>query len=171
MSQKSEDIGANKVRLINNVFDNLKEIYSDTIQILEEGIKAGKTNVPLGLMSFVAYIDLLHGGAYQGKVEDLPYYGPKEMQPDLNIPMNAKPEQVEALLNSDVPHIFPKVLSDQAYFLLKEWASLFFTEALVAGASTSLTTLVEAPGRLVKPFAEMKAGEIASLAKLAAVKS
>ncbi|MHC4397258.1 MAG: hypothetical protein ACYS1A_16595, partial [Planctomycetota bacterium] len=178
LSKQNNDL--DKTEIFLNVSDNLTKIYTETAQILQETIKAGKTNIPLGLMGFVAYIDLLHGGAYKGKLSSLPYYNP-EVQDQLQwqerqienilrfftgtpsdidlgngtiiaLPMGAKPEQAETMINSDEPHIFPKLLSDQAYFVLKEWASLFLTERLIAGASTSLTSLVEAPTRAIKPL-------------------
>lgn len=140
----------------------LVDLFDITAKVLMEGIKQTKSSPAVGLQSVGLFADLLHGGAYRRDVSLLPYYSKKvqdqierigfgatEIQlPDgryVTLPKGAKPEQQEIIINSDVPHVFPKLLSDQQYYLQKEWASLFQTSALVTQTvTTPLTTLVEA---------------------------
>ena len=53
------------------------------------------------------------------------------------------PEQVEAIVNSGAPHVLPKLISDQQFFVTKEWASLFETTQLIGNMATAVTTLVQ----------------------------
>ena len=140
----------------------LVDLFDITAKVLMEGISQTKSSPAVGLQHTGLFADLLHGGAYRRRIEDLPYYskkvqdqllrlafGPGEIElPDgrkIAIPAQAKPEQQELIINSAEPHVFPKLLSDQQYYLQKEWASLFQTSALVTQTvTTPLTTLVEA---------------------------
>lgn len=72
----------------------------------------------------------------------------------ISLPPGAKPEQAEIIINSGVGHVLPKVLSDQEFYLAKEWDSLFFTTALLTGISTNIRTLVQAGDEVVKTAAE-----------------
>ncbi len=163
-------------KLGEKVTDALLDLYEKTITVLYKGIESGKTNAPLGLLSFEAFIDLLHGGAYNRRIQELPYYTPLVQNqlsgdvwtsilnaigqitgfilsspliislPDgseIALPKGAKPEQVEAIIDSNIPHRFPKLLSDQAFFVMKEWISIFFTVEGFRGVTTGLNTLVE----------------------------
>ena len=98
---KSLNPEVDKVRLILGLTDSLVHAYDSTIAVLEEGIRTGKNNMPLGMMSLIMYADILHGGAFKNGIETLPYYNKKLKQPDIELPDFAKPEQVEALTNSD----------------------------------------------------------------------
>jgi hypothetical protein len=167
--------------LVTEFKDGFLEIFADTIGILGEGIKAGKTNIPLGLLAFQNYCDLLHGGAYVTPVDQLTYYTP-DVQTAINfgnftgpfgnffgltqglriklangreiaLPAGAKPEQVEIILNSagGAKYRFPKLLSDQAYYLTKEWISLYMTSGLVTQTATNVSTLVESATGFLAP--------------------
>ena len=54
--------------------DALTGIYQTTVNVMVEGIKAGKTNTPLGLIHTLGYYDLLHGGAYAAPINARPFY-------------------------------------------------------------------------------------------------
>lgn len=169
----SEDDKETLLELVKLAKDGFLEVFADTIGVLGEGIKAGKTNIPLGLLAYQNYCDLLHGGAYTTPVDQLTYYN-TDVQAALawggelnaqrfltgsitvklangrtvTLPGGAKPEQVEIILNSagGAKHRFPKLLSDQAYYLTKEWISLYMTSGLVTQTTTNVATLVEAGG-------------------------
>ena len=46
------------------------------------------------------------------------------------------------------------MLSDQAYFLVKEWASIAMTVDAFTHGTTALTTLVEGSGKAIKSTSE-----------------
>lgn len=60
----------------------------------------------------------------------------------ITLPTGAKPEQAEIIINSQAKHRFPKLISDQAYYLEKEWGSLFKATGLAGKLATTLSTLV-----------------------------
>lgn len=141
----------NKIKLALGLTDDLVSVYQSTIAIIEEAIKAGKTNVPMGMLAMVMYADLLHGGAYKEPVEKLPYYSKDpNNQPIIDLPLAAKEAQKEVMFNSNNKHIFPKLLSDQAYFIIKEWADIGMTVDVFKNASTGLSTLVESSGKAAR---------------------
>lgn len=137
--------------------DDLVEIYEATITVLYEGIRAGQTNAALGLMSLLAYTDLLHGGAYKVRTEQLPFYNEALISPvTKNLP--AAIEGQEAMINSNVPHVFPKLLSDQTYYLIKERIQQFSNVVLAQGLSTSVSTFVEGGAELTRGLTPLLAG-------------
>jgi hypothetical protein len=147
--------------------DALVDIYKDTIGILHEGISVAKASPPIGLMALIGYFDLLHGGAYAAPINALPHYAPvMDKSPyyagDIrNKPIetwlswlaqntagtNATDMMVEVLEDANVPHVFPKLLSDPMYAQLK----LAFAQAMSMDffktGTTSLSTLVEGAGK------------------------
>ena len=145
---KSKGISKHTKEIIINTEDALVTIYQSTIQVLYEGIRAGKTCPMMGMLSLEMFAGLLHGGAYKGSIKNMPYYAMSqqdfETQNKVKLPDGAEPEQLEALMNSEVPHVFPKLLADQDYFLFKEYVKKFFTVENVGQLATSnLKTLVE----------------------------
>lgn len=191
-------------------------VYDKALDVLESAVTAGNANVPEGLLGFLAYIDLLHGGAYKAPAWELPFYDPG-VQAQLNwqssvvgqvtnfflsktafitlpppsdatsgffilpngdivakkdvvslkdgqityliangqqktfsglreiaLPPGAKPEQAEDIINSAEARIFPKILSDQTHFLIKEWESNYMTVGIFQGVASGLQTLVQA---------------------------
>lgn len=138
---------------VSEMSERAVEIYEATLALLEQGIKAGKNNPMLGYMSLLVYADLLHGGAYTSDIKNQPYYNQNEFREfidSLTLPGGATEAQKEILFNSRLGHVFPKLISDQTAFVLKDYAdrifAVDFAGALVgigALASTSLTTLVE----------------------------
>ncbi|MGH7743902.1 MAG: hypothetical protein ACREQ5_03665 [Candidatus Dormibacteria bacterium] len=144
--------------------DALVDIYKANLNVTIEGIKAGKTNAPLGLMSELAYFDLLHGGAYAAPVNARPWYlknpsSSKYFAGDVSAGLYAPGvlgwitgelagttavfQANEILTDANVPHVFPKLLSDEAYAVLKILYNQAATTELFTKASTGVATLVE----------------------------
>jgi hypothetical protein len=148
--------------------ESLLNLYNTTMGMLEEGIKKGATNAPLGLISFLTYIDLLHGGAYATPINQRPFYmEDKRKSPywagnlqNLDVAnglggflasilggLNAGPIVREVFEDSNVPHVFPKLLSDETYAVLKAIFCWFTTVDAFKTVSTGVSTFVEAVGR------------------------
>ena len=153
------DFGANILNINVKAFI---EIYKKTINILREGISQGKTNVPLSLMSFMLYADLLHGGNYACPINLLPHYiEDKEKSPyyagklivqgkalfdylsEFFQGSSAFETILEVLEDANCPHIFPKLLSDPAYAQLKMAFAQSMTSEFWLKGTTGLKTLVE----------------------------
>jgi hypothetical protein len=149
----------------------LVALYDKTISLLEEGIKKGATNSPLGLISFMAYIDLLHGGAYTVPItqrpffinnkDSSPYWAPDLINQDAPQGLggwlasilggiNAGPLVQEVFEDSSCPHVFPKLLSDEMYAVLKAVFAWFTSTDLLKEAGTGVQTFVEAGKTVVE---------------------
>lgn len=146
--------------------DVLLKLYTSTLNVLQEGIRVGKTDGPIGLMSFMAYCDLLHGGAYTKGIQFLPHYAPdptispyyvkgiKNLAEDTwlswlsenTVGECAKDMMNEVWDDANVPHVFPKFLSDQMYAQLKLAYAQVMTADIFLKGSTGITTLVEGLG-------------------------
>jgi hypothetical protein len=152
-------------------------LYDRTMSMLEEGIRKGATNAPLGLVSFLAYCDVLHGGAYAVPINLRPYHMPdsaKASSPfyagditNTDVPqgfggylgsilggLNAGPLCQEVMINANVPHVFPKLLSDETFALVKAIFAWFTTVDAFKTVSTGVSTLVEASGKALKSVGE-----------------
>lgn len=129
------------------IASDLVEVYKATIEVLGEAVKVGKTQPITGLIALRLYADLLHGGAYKVPAKDLPYYSGGAALvavTDLTLPIGASEAQKEVMMNSETPHVFPKLLSDQAYFHLQDLLDKSFQmEVLTQLVSTNVRTLVE----------------------------
>jgi len=81
---------------------------------------------------------------------------------EIALPTGAKPEQVEIIVNSagGAEYVLPKLLSDQEYYLQKEWDSLFNTTELVTRASTAVQTIVRTGA---EAFKDVTGGGLAGL--------
>lgn len=160
-----------KIELVQWGVERVKEIYLKALDVLNNSISQTKAYPMVGQIGAQNLADLLHGGAYRADVWDLPYYQPSVQQqltfatnpigeiilgvigtsypitlPNgkvIQLPGGAKPEQVEVIVNSSVPHVLPKLLSDQQYYLMKEWDSLFLDVDVVKSAASSINVLVE----------------------------
>lgn len=146
--------------------DALVDIYKTTISILHEGVSIGKGSPAIGLQSLMGYYDLLHGGAYTAPINALPHFAvDKTKSPywagDLAnlIPItwlswlaagtageSAMDMMNEVFEDANVPHVFPKLLSDPMYAQLK----LAFAQAMsmdfFKSGTSSISTLVEGVG-------------------------
>jgi hypothetical protein len=143
-------------------------LYETTLSVIEEGIKAGKACGAVGLMSLLMYADFLHGGAYAAPVNQRPfhmvdptkspYFAGELKNVDastgfvgwlLNVfgVTNAGPLNQEIFVDANVPHVFPKVLSDDAYAMFIVFFANLSSQEVMQKAGTNLTTLVEAAGK------------------------
>jgi hypothetical protein len=160
------ELGA-KVLQIN--VEALVRIYELTISVTHEMVKASKVNAALSYFGVLIYADLLHGGAYLTPINNRPYYvgeasehyaGTLQHMDDTSLAdlvaqifagSAIKPKEIfnEVLTNANCPHVFPKLLSDEAYALLK--ASLVFQGGadLFGKSASGLATLVEAESKLI----------------------
>lgn len=146
------------------------ELYQDMLPLLKDGINVGKSDVPMGLLSLNAAVDLLHGGAYSRPINELPYFandfnpttgsasskwsppnGIKNLYSQgvggwlaqITAGNNGSALADEILWDSNVPHVLPKLLSDQAYAMHRLLLAQTATGSLFTTAATGLTTLVE----------------------------
>ena len=85
------------------------------------------------------------------------------------LPTGAKAEQVEVILNSagGAEHRFPKLLSDQQFYVTKEWSSLFNTVDLVQRSSTAVTTFIAGVGEALSSETRAIAGLVEARGKAA----
>jgi hypothetical protein len=150
-------------RVLKVSVDALVKLYELTIKVLQKGIEVGNTNGAMGLLSLHAYFDLLHGGAYAAPINLLPHYAPDKTQSPYYagnlqnlipttwlswLAASASGESATDMMNeifedANVPHVFPKLLSDQAYAQIKlGYAQLLSADIFTKGA-TGVTTLVQ----------------------------
>jgi hypothetical protein len=141
----------------------LVKIYETTVSVMVEGIKAGKTNTPLGLIHTLGYYSLLHGGAYAAPINQRPFYlkNPAtspyysgELQNLVNdswvawlanstAGTSASKMANEILIDANVPHVFPKLLDDETFAQMKILYAQAATTDLFQKSATGVTTLVE----------------------------
>lgn len=153
-------------RVLKISVEGLLQLYEVTIDVLLEGIKAGRTNPNMGLQALMGYFDLLHGGAYACPINQLPHYAPVMDKSiyyagDLrNKPImtwlawlaqntageNATDMMCEVLEDANAPHVFPKLLSDPMYAQLKLSFAQSMSMEFFSTATTGVSTLVEGVG-------------------------
>lgn len=150
------------------------ELYEANLHLLESGMSVGKTNAPVGLQAFFEYSDMMHGGAYASPVGKIPFFmadptKSKWYAGELrNLPQeglasylakffsgtDSESAATEIIMDGNVPHVFPKFLSDQAYAAVRVSFGQAVTTDLFKTASTGVSTLVEGPSKAyerVKP--------------------
>lgn len=178
--QNPFQLGADILRL--NV-DALVTVYKETISVTNNMMKGGKANTMLGYFGTLIYMDLLHGGAYACPINERPYYKGKVQTgnfypggtpydpPDIhNLPSEgiadwiaslfsgsgSKPAALydEILVNANCPHIFPKLLSDEAYGVGRLSLAYAAGTDLFKQAATGISTLVEAESNLIRATGE-----------------
>lgn len=143
----------------------LMDIYDKTINVLNQAIKCGTTDLPLGLMALLLYADLLHGGAYTVPIQQRPFF----MKKSGNSPYyqgeihntdasqgllgwvlavfgvtNPGPFVQEIMVDANVPHVFPKLLSDEAYAEFKTLLAHIATTDVFQNSASAVKTFVEA---------------------------
>jgi len=165
-------------RLLKINVDALVEIYDKTITIIERMIQAGRANGMVGYFGVLHYSDLLHGGAYACPVEERPWYigkpnggiweptnskydpGPIEL-PSAGVAdwltglftgTATSPTDLydEVIVNGNCPHIFPRILSDEAYAIGRLGLAYATGTELFKQGATGLTTLVDAETKFVR---------------------
>lgn len=157
--------------------DALVSIYDKTIAVVDTMMKGGKANSALSFFGTLIYGDLLHGGAYACPINQRPFYKtgsrfdpgplgnlPKEALLDwitgLFAGTGAKPTALfdEVLINANCPHIFPKLLSDEAFGLLKLALAYQGGVNLFQDSAKGLATLVEAESHVIAATGQAAAG-------------
>lgn len=162
-------------------------IAKESIVVLQKGISAGAANGALGILSYMGWCDLVHGGPYRWgtSVSQLPYYDPDVQnqlrftqpgpgaifaylgQPSnvrlpngkvLSLPPGASTLQAEVIIDSDVPRTLPKLMSDQAYIQIMERCGQILNGITTGVFGTALTTYV-APVEAVAGLAGLGPGE------------
>lgn len=151
------------------------KLYEDTLAVIEQGISAGKACGAVGLMSLLIYADFLHGGAYTAPINLRPYH----MKDPTKSPyyagdiqmidatqgflgwllsvfgvLNVGPLIQEIFLDANVPHIFPKLLSDDAFAAFMFVFGHLTSQDVMQKAGTNLTTMVEAGKKVVETARE-----------------
>jgi hypothetical protein len=176
-----------KKSLLESSTEAMLHIYDSTLRILEEGIKKGATNVTEGLMALMLYADILHGGAYKVEIDLQPYFMEHpEPSPfyagniknstgyqgllgailDLLGVTKGQSAVEEILQNANVPHIFPKIISDQTYAMFRVLNANLTTTDLFKSAGTGVTTFVEAGTAVVKAATEAEKAQLEVIEKL-----
>lgn len=147
----------------------ITQFYNSALYVLNNGISAGKANAGEGLFAIHQLADLLHGGAYAAPITQRPFWladpkqsiyyaksdGPQLKDIKAFFTQNlgqifsfggptAQDWATEIMMNANVPHVLPKLLSDEAYAR----ATIFFGQeasvSLFGNGATGLKTLVDA---------------------------
>lgn len=113
----------------------MEKLYADTLQVIRDGLDVGAANGVVGIDSVDLLWDLLHGGAYARPINELPFFRPDpDASPyyagdlrnittkglvsylaDFFAGTDAESLAAEVEMNANVPHVLPKLISDQAY--------------------------------------------------------
>lgn len=141
------------------------KLYEDTLAVIEQGIAAGKACGAVGLLSLLMYADFLHGGAYTAPINLRPYHMKEPWKSpyyagDIQMidathgffgwlmsvfgPLNVGPSVQEIFLDANVPHVFPKLLSDDSFAAFMFVFGHLSSQDVMQKAGTNLTTMVEA---------------------------
>jgi hypothetical protein len=154
-----------RARIFQIANEYLLRIYEKTIGVLETAIRSGSTDMPLGLLSFLVYVDMLHGGAYACPIEQRPFFMPKGaaspydagaiQNADASTGLlgflasvlgvtNAGPLVQQVMKDANCPHKFPKLISDEAYAAFLVILSTAATTDAFKSVGTGVKTFVEA---------------------------
>lgn len=149
--------------------------YKDLLELVRDEISAGKANTGEGLMGVLQLADLMHGGAYAVPINQRPFFmvNPSDSPyyaADLsNVTGNNFINDIigfftggptgtqwasEVLEDANVPHVLPKLLSDEAYAQVKILFSQAGTTLLFNQTAAGLKTLVEAATAALEPFTD-----------------
>lgn len=157
----------------------LERLYRDTLQVLSLGVKAGSANNIMGVISIDKLADMLHGGAYAVPINELPFFLPDPTKSPYyagelrNLPSeglasylaqffagtNAEQNAIEILMDANAPHVFPKILSDQAYARHVILYSQAATSTLFTTVGTGLKTYVESATKALEAVEGKGGGE------------
>ncbi len=145
------------------------QIYDKALDILNNGVRAGVSNAPQGMTSLLLMANLLHGGAYAEPINKRPYYLFDRTQSPYwaGYISHSKPGTgglydalssiwggvggtsaadlvEEILVDSNVPHVLPKLIDDECYATyVTTYCQLSTTDLFKQGAA-GMKTLVEA---------------------------
>lgn len=173
-TDKSETVKRRSVSLTKNasIFQTANEgilhLFDTAVSILNQGIAKGSVDMPLGILSLMLYADLLHGGAYTVPINQLPYHmldpttspyyagqikntGASEGLLGWLINVlgvtNAGPAVTELFDDGNVPHVLPKLISDQTFACFQILVASIGTTDIFKSAGTGVVTYVEAAHR------------------------
>jgi hypothetical protein len=175
MTEKTEKQRIRKTRnttSIQNANSALAELFTEVLSTLRKGIDVGNVNMPEGLISTMILADLLHGGAYAAPFNELPYYlvdpslskywsgntatnegaanGLLGILADVFGVQNADNTFREINQNSNVPHVLPKLLSDQTFAKIVATFQWLTTQLAFTAGVTNVATLVKTGGEFIK---------------------
>lgn len=151
-------------------------IYDKALDILNVGVKSGVSNAPQGMTAMMLMADLLHGGAYAVPINQRPYYLTDRSQSPYYAGdiVNSRGSETaglgnflqklwggdniagslveEVLVDANVPHVLPKISSDESFATyLVTYAQLSTTDLFKQGTG-GMKTLVEAATTGTKAF-------------------
>jgi hypothetical protein len=146
-------------------------IYDKALTILDHGVKVGYSNAPQGYMAQTIVVELLHGGAYAVPINQLPFFlndptqspyyagslnnvtsavggGPGWGTDLINwilgqASTNGAMILTEIIMDANVPHVLPKLISDQSYGVFMLTFSHLSNTNLFTAWNKGLTSLVE----------------------------
>lgn len=142
----------------------IRAFYSDAMERVKEMIGAGKANIYTGFQGSLLLADMLHGGAYAAPVNLRPYFmkdptqspyyagdlenlnqggGLAGLFAKIGAGQDAADLWKQLLMNANVPHVMPKLISDEAFGQFMILHAQAGTNFIVQGAATGLKTLVE----------------------------
>jgi hypothetical protein len=160
------EFGAEVLRI--NI-DALLHIYDTTLEVMREGMAVGKLQTAQGLLHTLNYYDLLHGGAYAAPINARPWYLKNPSQSPYyagslqnlidqtwvswlaqnTAGTSATQMANEIFTDANVPHVFPKLISDESYAFTRILFAQAATTDLFQKSASGFTTLVEGVGRAV----------------------
>ncbi|MGD0645905.1 MAG: hypothetical protein ABSA75_13445 [Candidatus Bathyarchaeia archaeon] len=160
------------LRAVQNANLALITLFSEILETVRKGIDVGNVNMPQGLISTIILADILHGGAYAVPSNELPFYlsdpslskywaGSVKTNEGADTGLAGDIANVFGVQNADytyreinqdsnVPHVFPKLLSDQAYATIRATFQWLTTQAAFTAGVTNVATLVKTGGEFIK---------------------
>lgn len=162
-------------------------IADRAFDLLEHSIRAGYANAPEGIIAEWVMTDLLHGGAYARPINELPYFrtdpsssrwSPGDISNITNFQtapgwlgdlsglfigggstLNGGEILKEVMLDSNVPHVLPKLVSDQTYGAVMLVVAATVGTDIFKTQAGGLKTLMEGT---IKPASEIVGGALTS---------
>jgi hypothetical protein len=153
------------------------------LTIIQKATSGGVANPQLALMGMILEADLLHGGAYAVAVNKRPYFandpstspyyagdlkntnqgaGIAGFFASLFSGQNAGELWNQIMTDANVPHVLPKLLSDEAYAEFMIIAAQTSTTELFKSTGTGLKTYVEAAAEGLGAFGKFRGGAAGS---------
>ncbi len=160
----------------------IEETYERVLPLMEKAIDSGKSNTVEGLIGLLGMFELLHGGAYAAPMNKRPYFmkNPKESKWYAGDVQNQYSQGLlgflaqafsgqngsaladEVLVNANVPHVLPKLISDEAYAMFRLLFAQASTTQLFQQAGTGLKSYTDAASTVIGAARGFRGGEAAS---------
>ncbi len=181
-------------RVLKTSVQGLIDLYKANLAVVEKGVGTGVSSIPMGMLWTLGYFDVAHGGAYACGINQRPFflqdptksrYYAGELRSITSAGLlgylstfflgtDASTQVAEILMDANCPHIFPKLLSDEAFAKFTIAFNQSATGDLFKSGATSVTTLVEGfskaakdVGELAEGYTESQVNAMTSLLKLA----